>query len=203
MAFRRKAPTRPVRHLIVGLGNPGPEYSRTRHNVGFMVVDRVAERLGARVSGRDKKAMVAQVEDPGEARSNLVLAKPQTFMNLSGDSVAALARKHAVDPASVWLVYDELDLPFGRLRIRLKGSPGGHNGVASVTRALGTTDVPRFRVGIGRPDDPDPVDHLLSAFDGAEREKLPALVNLAADAVLDALQDGIEISMNRHNRSSV
>jgi PTH1 family peptidyl-tRNA hydrolase len=205
MAFRRKPKPagRPVSRLIVGLGNPGSEYSRTRHNVGFMTVDKLAERLGVRVSRRDKKALVAEAPDPADATRSLLLAKPQTFMNLSGESVAALARKHAVEPGQVWLVYDELDIPFGKLRIRLKGSPGGHNGVASVARDLGTTAIPRFRVGIGRPDDPDPVDYLLSGFNQDEKQQLPALLDLTADAVMSALTDGIEISMNQYNGRSV
>ncbi len=123
-------------------------------------------------------------------------------MNLSGESVAALARKHDLTPRDVWLVYDELDLPFGKLRIRLKGSPGGHNGVASVARALPSTEFARFRVGIGRPDDPDPVDYLLSAFTAEEMDRVPAVVDLAADAVTAALTEGIEISMNEYNGTS-
>ncbi|HEV3233797.1 MAG TPA: aminoacyl-tRNA hydrolase [Candidatus Dormibacteraeota bacterium] len=204
MGFRRKKATLPVRRMVVGLGNPGSEYSRTRHNLGFMVVDRLAERLGVRVTQRDKKALVATAPDPGDSSRSILLAKPQTFMNLSGEAVAALARKHGLDPANLWLVYDELDIPFGKLRIRLKGSPGGHKGVASVAGALGTTAFPRFRVGIGRPEEePDPVDYLLSAFNDEEKEKLPALVDLGADAVMAGLTEGIEIGMNQYNRESV
>ncbi|MFY9615571.1 MAG: aminoacyl-tRNA hydrolase [Candidatus Dormiibacterota bacterium] len=205
MAFRRKkAATLPVSRMVVGLGNPGSEYSRTRHNLGFMVVDRLAERLGVRVTQRDKKALVGTAPDPGDSSRSLLLAKPQTFMNLSGESVAALAHKHGIDPVNLWLVYDELDIPFGKLRIRLKGSPGGHKGVASVAEALGTSAFPRFRVGIGRPEEePDPIDYLLSAFNDEEKEKLPALVDLGADAVMAGLTEGIEIGMNQYNRESV
>jgi PTH1 family peptidyl-tRNA hydrolase len=201
MAFRRKS-SRPVSLLVVGLGNPGPEYARTRHNVGFMVADRVAERLGARAWRRDRKSQVAEVPRPGDSASSVLLVKPQTFMNLSGRAAAALLDKYYLPLDDMWLVYDELDLPFGKLRIRTGGRAGGHNGVASVIEEVGGQNFPRFRVGIGRPDDPDPVDHLLSKFTSEEKSRLPALLELAADAVIAALDEGIEISMNRYNGRS-
>ena len=202
MAFRRKS-ARPVSLLVVGLGNPGPEYARTRHNVGFMAIDRLADRLSVRLDHREKKALVSEAPHPGDSSTSILLAKPQTFMNLSGRSVVRLLHQHGLEPSDLWLVYDELDLPFGRLRIRLNGSPGGHNGVGSVVDELGSSDFPRFRVGIGRPNDPDPVDYLLSAFTPEETDRLPALLDLTAEAVTAGLTDGIEVAMNRYNGKSV
>ena len=202
MPFRKKpaAPQGPVTVMIVGLGNPGREYAGTRHNLGFMVVDELARRLGVRVTDRESKALTGKARHPGDSGAQVLLVKPQTFMNLSGRAAAPLARKHRVESGRGWAVYDELDLPFGRLRIREAGSAGGHNGVASLIADLGTRAVPRFRLGIGRADDdPDPIDHLLSPFSAEERQRLPALVGLGADAVMEALESGIEISMNKFN----
>lgn len=204
MSFRRrgqpKAPDTPVQTIVIGLGNPGPEYRDTRHNLGFMVVDEVARRSGVRLSRHEAGALIAQAPHPGSPETaSVLLAEPQTFMNLSGRSAAGLARKHNLGPDSVWLVYDEMDLDFGRVRMRLSGSAGGHNGVRSVVQELGSTDVPRVRLGVGHPEEGDAVDHLLDAFSRDERERVPALIQLGADAVIEALQEGFEIAMNRFN----
>lgn len=202
MAFRRRA-KRPVTLVVVGLGNPGREYSGTRHNVGFMTLDLLAKRLGVRFDHREARAQVAEAPGPGDTSTSILLAKPQTFMNLSGESAGPLLKKCGLGANDMWVVYDELDLPFGRLRIRRSGGAGGHNGVASLIERVGTNHFPRFRVGIGRPDEPDPVDHLLSPFTDEERERLPALLELAADAVEAGLEEGLEASMNRFNGRTV
>lgn len=198
MTFRRKPAAAPVGLLILGLGNPGRDYSGTRHSLGFMCLDEVARRLGVRVSERNSQSLVATAKRPGDDRS-VLLAKPQTFMNLSGRAAAALVRKHKLQTSDVWVIHDEMDIPFGKLRIRLGGGSGGNNGVRSLIADLGDSDFARFRMGVGRPDPDDAVDYLLSPFTEAERQRLPAFVALAADAVLDALAEGIEISMNRRN----
>jgi PTH1 family peptidyl-tRNA hydrolase len=202
MTFRRKPAAAPVDLLILGLGNPGRDYSGTRHNLGFMCLDEVARRLGVRVSERNSQSLVATAKRPG-GDGSVLLAKPQTFMNLSGRAAAALVRKHKLQTSDVWVIHDEMDIPFGKLRIRTGGGSGGNNGVRSLIADLGGSDFGRFRMGVGRPDPDDAVDYLLSPFTEAERERLPAFVALAADAVIDALGEGIEISMNRHNGQSV
>lgn len=202
MSFRRTS-SKPVTLVILGLGNPGREYRETRHNVGFMTADLVGEKLGVKLDHRGQRAHIAEVPRPGDKTSSIVLAKPQTWMNLSGESAAALLRKHNLTPADLWVIYDEMDLPFGTLRIRKGGSAGGHNGVRSIIEALGSNAFPRFRVGVGRPGEgPDPVDHLLSPFSHEERERLPDLLGLAADAVMSGLDEGIETGMNRFNGRS-
>ena len=202
MTFRRKAALAPVSLIVVGLGNPGREDSGTRHNLGFMCLDEVARRLHVRVTGRESKALVATARRPGGAGS-LLLVKPQTYMNLSGRALSLLVKKHRLDTSAVWAIHDDMDIPFGKLRIRKGGGSGGNNGVASLIADLGDKGFARFRMGVGRPEPEDAVDHLLSPFTEAERERLPAFINLTADAVLDALTEGIEVSMNRYNGRSV
>ena len=205
MSFRRKAAapatSAKVGLMVVGLGNPGPEYRDTRHNLGFRCVDEVARRLGGQVRDRQERALVAVVPHPRptEGAGAVLLVKPQTFMNLSGRAVLALMKKYDLDPGRLWLVYDEMDIAFGRLRLRTGGSAGGHNGVESVLASVGTREVARFRLGIGRPETHDPIDFLLSPFHEEERPAVARLVAIGADAVIDALNDGFEISMNRNN----
>jgi PTH1 family peptidyl-tRNA hydrolase len=202
VTFRRKPAAPPVDLIIMGLGNPGREYTGSRHNLGFMCLDELARRLGVRVTERGSQALVATARVGGRDGA-VLLAKPQTFMNLSGRAAAALVRRHKLTPADLWVVHDEMDIPFGRLRIRKGGSAGGNNGVKSLIADLGDTGFVRFRVGVGRPEPEDAVDYLLSPFTEEERELLPSLIGLTADAVMDALSDGIDISMNRHNGKSV
>jgi PTH1 family peptidyl-tRNA hydrolase len=201
MTFRRKPAVEPVRRILVGLGNPGREYSGTRHNLGFMCLDEVAQRLKVRVTERAPKALVATAKHPGGG--SVLLVKPQTYMNLSGRAVGPLVRKHNLQPSDVWAIHDDMDIPFGKLRIRKGGSAGGNNGVKSLIADLGAQDFARFRMGVGRPEAEDAVDHLLSPFTDDERQRLPAFITLGADAVMDALGEGIETSMNRHNGRSV
>jgi len=172
-------------HVVVGLGNPGPEYRDTRHNVGHKVVDTLA-RILHRPWAREGKATVVRAQWRGEP---LYLVKLSTFMNVSGPAVAGVLHKLGAGPADLILVYDDLDLPLGTVRIRMKGSHGGHNGVRSVIEALGTADVRRVKVGIGRPDGKDEVpDHVLSPFEPQEMGAVEAAVATACDRVLALLQ---------------
>jgi len=186
--------------LIVGLGNPGPGYARHRHNVGFMVVDRFAERHGFRFGQREANALVATGSFDGEP---LALAKPQAFMNRSGGPVRALVRRYTRGPAHLIVVYDEMDLPLGRLRIRKEGSHGGHNGMRDIIAALGTQEFARVRLGVGRPPGgDDTIDHVLSPFTPDERPIVEQMLDAAVAALECILRDGIEAAMNRFNRTS-
>ena len=180
--------------LIVGLGNPGPEYADTRHNVGFQCVDALAERLGARWS-ECNDALVA-VADP-----RLVLAKPQTFMNRSGPAVAALLEQLEIAPTEALIVYDDMDLPFATLRLRARGSAGTHNGMRSVLNELGTQDIARLRIGISQAGRGNAIDHVLSAFTPEEQPIIDEAVERAAEAALAWSNEGAEAAMNRYNRS--
>ncbi|MGF6823219.1 PTH1 family peptidyl-tRNA hydrolase [Microbacterium sp. ZKA21] len=185
--------------LIVGLGNPGPRYETTRHNVGQMVVDDLADRRSE--SFRAHKAGARVVETwlrPGGDK--LVLAKPNTFMNVSGTPVAALARFYSVPAERVVIVHDELDIPFDSIKLKIGGGPGGHNGVRDVANALTTPDFPRVRVGIGRPPGrQDPADWVLAPFGADERTNLPVLISDAADAVETLVSDGLLAAQQKHH----
>jgi len=196
--FRRK-PAQPApadRWLVIGLGNPGREYERSRHNVGFLVVDELARRHGGRVTDRAAKSLTRRVRS-GERE--LVLAKPQTWMNLSGEAAKALRTKYGVPLERLLVVHDELDLPFGRLRIRSGGSSAGNHGLDSLITSFGTKTFPRIRVGVGRPVG-DAVDYVLSPFTDAERAQLPDLVGRVADAVEYTVAQGLERAMTEFNR---
>ena len=182
--------------LVVGLGNPGRKYEPTRHNIGFMVVDALAARLGATAWRDEQRAAVARVRVDDHT---LVLAKPQTFMNESGQSVRSLAAYYKIVPAQILVVADDLDLPFGRLRLRPHGSPGGHNGLRSIINQLGTQEFPRLRMGIGRPARGEPIDYVLSPFEPAERADLPHLCQIAGDTILQAVREGLLPAMNALN----
>lgn len=171
-------------HAVVGLGNPGAEYRDTRHNVGQRVLDLLARMLH-RSWAREGKAMVARGQWRGEP---LALVKPLTFMNVTGPTVAAALRATGATPADLVLVYDDIDLPLGTVRVRMKGSHGGHNGVRSVIETLGTSDIRRVKVGIGRPDRrSEVVDHVLSVFAPEEEATVEAAVADAAERVLALL----------------
>lgn len=186
--------------VIVGLGNPGEQYARHRHNVGFQCVKFLADRHGFKFTEKQHRARLAAGTIRGQ---RVVLAKPFTFMNDSGQAVAALTRWHKLDPATQLLViYDELDLPFESIRLRADGSAGGHNGMKSIIQQLGTQAFPRLRVGIGRPPAGwEPKDYVLGNWDRAQSEKLPALYGRVADAVETFIADGITAAMNRFNVS--
>jgi len=184
--------------LIVGLGNPGSEYRDTRHNVGFLVADELARRWRVPDAWREKFEALHIRTIAGEYP--VVVAKPLTFMNLSGHAVAGLAGFYKIDPADVLVVTDDVALPLGRLRARPEGSAGGHNGLKSIIQHLGTPAFPRLRIGVGRGDDRrDLVDHVLGRFEAGERETVSAAVLRAADASERFLSDGIERVMSAFN----
>lgn len=182
--------------LIVGLGNPGPEYRGTRHNVGFAVVDELARRRGVERWREQFEALVASARIDDES---VALAKPLTFMNLSGRAVRALAGFYKIAPADVLVITDDAALPLGRLRARREGSSGGHNGLRSVIEALGTQAFPRLRVGVGRGEGRELADHVLGRFEPDEQDRVSAAVLRAADCAETWLRDGIERAMNAFN----
>jgi PTH1 family peptidyl-tRNA hydrolase len=184
-------------YLIVGLGNPGPEYKDNRHNVGFMVLDKLAEQLGEAFGRVQSEALVASARHGAE---KLVLAKPRTFMNNSGRAVGALARFYKPTPERILVVYDEVDLPFESLRIRPSGGAAGHKGMRSIIQHLGTQAFPRLRIGIGRPKGRMPTpNHVLQDFSRQEREALPFVLGRAVDAALCFLDEGVDAAMNKFN----
>ncbi len=188
--------------LVVGLGNPGREYERNRHNIGFGVVDLLAGRTGSRF-GRHRRA-VAEVAEArlgvGVDAPGVVLVKPMTYMNLSGGPVAALANFYKAPPATIIAVHDELDLPFGTVRAKVGGGEGGHNGLRSVSQSLSTREYNRVRFGIGRPPGrQDPADYVLSDFTAAERKELDFLIDRAADMVESIIRDGLEQTQNAYH----
>jgi PTH1 family peptidyl-tRNA hydrolase len=189
--------------LIVGLGNPGPRYELTRHNVGQLVVDELAGRRGETFKAHKANARVAETWlRPGGPK--LILAKPNSFMNVSGGPVAGLAKFYGVDPGHVVVVHDELDIPFDTIKLKVGGGHGGHNGVRYVAKALDTADFPRVRVGIGRPPGrQDPADWVLEPFGGAERENLALLVGDAADAVEQLVGEGLLAAQQKHHAPRV
>lgn len=184
--------------LIVGLGNPGEQYRRTRHNIGFDCLDTFAERHGLQFRNKRANALLAEGNLAGQ---RLALAKPQTYMNLSGQAVSALRTWYKIDPAlELLVVYDDMDLPFGRLRLRQQGSPGTHNGMRSIAGQLGGNAFPRLRVGIDQPPGKmDAAAYVLSRFTKEEEAELPALRDMVADAIELTVREGIIAAMNRYN----
>jgi len=181
----------PLFRLIAGLGNPGREYEDTRHNAGFMIMDRLAQRAG--ISFRNQPKWNAAIAATG----GVILCKPQSFMNVSGEPIGAVARFHKIDPAHILAIFDDVALPLGRIRIRPSGSAGGHNGMKSILEHVG--DIPRLRVGIGAAAGTSMVQHVLGKFLPDERPFLAAAIDRAVEAV-DCLQrDGIEAAMNQFN----
>ena len=182
------------RWLIAGLGNPGPEYAGNRHNAGQMVVDLLAERMGARFKAHRTRNEVA---DGRLAGVPVTLAKPRTYMNLSGGPVTALAAFYKIPPERIVVVHDELDIPFGAMRLKRGGGDNGHNGLRSVTQALGTNEYNRARFGIGRPPGRmDAATFVLRDFSAAERKELPLLIDRCADAVETLLSKGLAVAQN-------
>jgi len=189
--------------LVVGLGNPGLGYAKTRHNVGFMTADVLAGRLGVRWKrARGASAEVAEVAGAKFGiDGQVVLVKPMTFMNNSGDAVAPLARYHKAAPEHIVVVHDEIDLDFGGLRIKLGGGDNGHNGLKSVRARLGSGEFYRVRIGVSRPPgNRDPMDWVLGTFPSAQREDLKMNIAEAGDAVESLLRDGLVETQNRFNR---
>jgi PTH1 family peptidyl-tRNA hydrolase len=187
--------------LVVGLGNPGPEYAETRHNVGVRVVELLAARAGGGRFAKHKSN--ADVLEGRLAGRRAVFAVPRTFMNVSGGPVAGLLRYYGVEPADLVVVHDDLDLGFGVVRLKQGGGEGGHNGLRSISGSIGTKDYLRVRFGIGRPPGrQDPADFVLKRFSGAERKELEFAVDLAADAAEALLRDGLEPAQNRFHALS-
>jgi PTH1 family peptidyl-tRNA hydrolase len=190
-----------IPYLITGLGNLGRQYQHTRHNVGFMVVDQLAKRLGISFTRLESKALVTK----GDFQTQrLVLAKPQTFMNLSGQAVGALVKFYKVPPEQLLIVYDDADLPLGTLRMRPGGGSAGQKGMVSILERLGTQDVPRLRFGIGRPPGRMPASaYVLQDFSKAELELLPSLLDRSVDAILAFVSEGLEAAMNQYNGQGI
>lgn len=183
--------------LIAGLGNPGAEYERTRHNVGFRVLDVLGGRAGAAFKRGKHQAQVAEARLAGQ---RVVLAKPQTYMNLSGQSIGPLASYFKVPAARVVVVHDEIDLPFGQLRLKVGGGTAGHNGLRSLVSSLGTPEFIRVRIGVGRPaGSKQAAGHVLNAFSKAEENEIAIVVQEAADAVESILTNGFERTQNDVN----
>jgi PTH1 family peptidyl-tRNA hydrolase len=182
--------------LVVGLGNPGPQYAKTRHNVGFMVADLLAGRMGAAFKVHKKSG--AEIVTGRLGHKPVVLAKPRTYMNESGRQVGPLAKFYSVSPADVIVIHDDLDIDFGQVRLKLGGGEGGHNGLRSVVNALGTKDFQRVRIGIGRPPGrKDPAAFVLENFSAAERPEVPTLCEMAADACELLIESGLEPAQNQ------
>ncbi|GAA3229983.1 aminoacyl-tRNA hydrolase [Oerskovia jenensis] len=193
--------------LVVGLGNPGPTYAGNRHNVGHMVLDVLAGRAGATFSAHKARAAVAEarlgVLPGGAPGPRVLLAKPSTYMNTSGGPVAGLAQYFGIDPDHVIVVHDEVDIPFGDIKLKSGGGEGGHNGLRDITKALGTRDYVRVRAGVGRPPGRmDTADYVLKNFSGAEAKELPFLLDDAADAVEMVLTEGLLAAQGKfHTRA--
>lgn len=184
--------------LIVGLGNPGNRYARTRHNVGFMVIDRLARELGVSVSQPACQAMVGRAEMQSQV---VILAKPQTYMNRSGRAVACLTKTYDIPLSQMLVIVDDFALPLGKLRLRRRGSDGGHNGLKSIIEAIETKEFPRLRLGI-RPEESridDPVDFVLSEFTGEERETVESMMERAQVAISTILREGMDKAMTKCN----
>lgn len=183
--------------LLIGLGNPGREYAGSRHNFGFMLIDRIAVRLNAQGMKVQSKAIVTTANYEGH---KLILAKPQTYMNLSGQSVQGLAHFYKIPNENLMILSDDLDLPFGTIRIRASGGPGGQRGLSSILEKLGTKDVPRMRLGIGRPPGRmDPANYVLQNFSRDDMQAISEILDRAADAALTFVTDGLEKAMNKFN----
>jgi peptidyl-tRNA hydrolase, PTH1 family len=185
------------RYLVVGLGNPGPRYAATRHNAGFFVLDLLAERMGAKFKAHKSNSDVVEGRLAGAA---VVLAKPRSFMNESGGPIVGLARFYKVPVEQLIVVHDELDLPFGTLRLKRGGGEGGHNGLRSTSTSMASKEYVRVRFGIGRPPGrQDPADYVLKEFGSAERKELGYLVDRAADAVEAVISRGLMSAQNDYN----
>ena len=184
--------------LIAGLGNPGKEYENTRHNAGFLVLDTLAQKLGADLSERKHRALCGKAVIGGQ---KVILLKPQTYKNSSAESIRAAADYYKVPPEDILVVYDDISLAPGQLRIRAKGSAGGHNGIKSIIAHLGTQEFPRVKVGIGeKPPRMDLADYVLGHFSSGEKKIMEEAAKEAADAICEIVNVGIEQAMNDHNR---
>ena len=196
--FRGRRSPSPARRLVLGLGNPGPDYAKTRHNIGFWCVNRLADGHRFAAWWPSQRAMVTEGTLAGQA---VVLVKPLTFMNLSGQAVKPLMARYGVGLDDLLVVYDDLDLDVAALRLRPRGSSGGHKGVQSIIDTLGSQDFARLRLGIGRPVHGDPVDYVLSPFSLDESIAMDRTLARAEEAVVCWLNEGVEAAMNRFNKT--
>jgi PTH1 family peptidyl-tRNA hydrolase len=186
-------------YLFIGLGNPGREFKNTRHNIGFLIIDSLSERLSIKINRVKNKALIGSGL---YLQSKVILAKPQTYMNLSGQSVASLVRFFNLSLEHTVIIHDDLDLPYGTLRLRPSGSSGGQKGIHSVIQMLGTDQIPRMRMGIGRPPGRmTPVDYVLQRFSSQEEDLLEDIIDRACQACLSYIDLGIEQTMSRFNQS--
>jgi len=188
--------------LVVGLGNPGDKYSSTRHNIGFMVADELANRYTGKFSSHKYRALVSEVRlGVGSEAPKLIIIKPSTYMNDSGNAVAPLAKYFNTAPQQIIAIHDELDIPFNTIRVKLGGGDNGHNGLKSLTQSLSTPDYFRIRVGIGRPTTPqDTADYVLDNFSKAERSVVPDLALRACDAIESLVNKGLENTQQNFNQ---
>jgi PTH1 family peptidyl-tRNA hydrolase len=185
----------PPTALVVGLGNPGPNYAHTRHNLGFIVADRLAERMGSKFKAHKRSG--AEVATGRMSGRSVVLARPRSYMNESGRQVGPLAKFYSVPPGDIIVIHDDLDLDFGRIRLKLGGGEGGHNGLRSIVAVLGSKDFQRVRIGIGRPPGrKDPAAFVLENFTTAERGEVPTICEQAADAAELLIELGLEPAQN-------
>lgn len=182
--------------IVVGLGNPGPEYKDTRHNIGFKVLEQLAARHGVQRQESKYDAIIGEIRIQGE---KVLLVKPLTYMNLSGRSVQPLVHWHKLDLGDLMVIYDDMDLPVGALRIRASGGSGGHKGMKSIIERLNTEEFSRLRIGIGRPTQHDPTNWVLGRFSSTEKEQMQATVNKAVDAVDTWITAGLTEAMNAYN----
>jgi len=186
---------------IVGLGNPGRKYRKTRHNIGFMVVDRLADRREVKIDRFSCRSLVRELEIAGQ---DVVLAKPQTYMNRSGEAVFELVEKYSLDLDRLLIIYDDVDLPLGRLRLKARGSAGSHNGMRSVLSSIESEELPRLRIGVSTGENlSDLSSFVLGRFRWKERHQVKEVLSAAQSAVELYIKDGMEKAMNRVNRSSV
>lgn len=191
--------TEPEIRLIVGLGNPGEEYDRTRHNMGFMLIDRLLEKM-PKDSFRENHQYESRFWKGVYAGRSLILQKPLTYMNLSGNAAVPLARSEKIAPEEILVVHDDMDIPLGRIRIRKNGSSGGHNGIKSLIQGLGVESFPRMRIGIGKMSNGrGSADFVLSKFEGPDWELCSKVLDAATDAVILMLRRGIQCAMNQYN----
>lgn len=184
---------------VVGLGNPGKRYALTRHNVGYMVLAQLSREFSLNFSDQGF-AFTAQGQVPGRESVPVLLVRPVTFMNLSGKAVSAVLRERSIDPLDLLVIHDDMDLPFGRMRFKRRGTSGGHKGIESIIAHLGTGDFARLKIGVGRPGDHvDPADYVLDCFSGDESRLLPDVLSLAAEAASEFVALGINRAMERYN----
>lgn len=183
--------------LIVGLGNPGKEYAGTRHNIGFGVITRISDKYNISLNSKEHKAVCGKGFIGGE---KVILAQPQTFMNLSGESVRSIADYYKIEPEDIVVAYDDIDLEVGQLRVRRKGSAGGHNGIKNIIQHLGTNEFPRVKVGVGaKPNGGDLVKHVLGRFSKDDEKVMGDVLDLAVEAIEEIVAEGVDSAMNRYN----